>query len=89
RSLLVKIYTFLKELNTARGKIPFDACALTTAFSRRFGHISLYSMQSGMRVFQELGLLHGDLEEKKYILPVPKGKMDLMESPSYRRHFQE
>ncbi len=88
RSLLIKIYTFLKELNTVRGKIPFDACALTVAFSKRFGHISLYSMKSGLRVFQELGLLHGDLEEKRYILPVPKGKMDLMESPSYRRNFQ-
>jgi len=88
RDLLVKIYTFLKGLQSSRKTIPFDACVLTAAFSRQFGHISLYSMKWGLQVFQELGLLHGNLEENRYILPAPKGKMDLMQSPSFRKHAE-
>ena len=84
RGLLVKIYTFLKELGEKKQGIPLDAYLLTAGFSKRFGHISLYSMKYGLQVFQELGLLHGDLEEKRYLLPPTKGKMDLMQSSTYR-----
>lgn len=89
RGMLVKIYTFLKEWQSSRKRIPMDDVALAAAFSRRAGHISLYSMQCGLQVFRELGLLHADLEEKHYVLPAPKGKMDLMESATYRKNQEK
>jgi single-stranded-DNA-specific exonuclease len=48
--------------------------------------ISLYTFAKGLRIFQELGLLHQALEEAGYYLPPIAGKMDLEASPTYRRH---
>ncbi len=88
RSMLVRVYSLLKELSSEPKGIPLDACALVEAFAERFGHISLYSMKCSLRIFQELDLLRGDLEGKRYVLPVPKEKMDLMQSASYRKNME-
>ena len=89
RDLLVKIYSFLKRMQAGQGAIPMDDCALAVEFSGYFGHISLYSMKLGLQIFQELGLLCRDHEKKQYRLPAPKGKMDLLQSPSYRKHAEK
>ncbi len=86
RDMLAKIYSFLKGMREREGRIPADDCLLTFLFSKHYGHISLYSMKMGMRIFRELGLMREDPENDRYLLPKPRGKMDLMESPSYREH---
>ena len=86
RDMLVKIYSCLRGMQERAGGIPADDCALAFSFSRQYGHISLYSMKLGIRIFRELGLMREDREKAQYLLPKPKGKMDLMESPSYREH---
>lgn len=87
RGILVKVYSMLRDMSSDPRGIPLDDCALTDAFAGHFGHISLYTMKCSLRIFQELGLLQPDGAEMRYRLPVPKGKMDLMESAFYRKHM--
>lgn len=83
---LRSIYRYLYGLQQQEGRIPYTAAELSLGFSQRYGHISLYTMSLGLRVFQELGLLRLDLAESTYYLPPAKGKMELDSSPTYRHH---
>ncbi len=87
RDMLIKIYTFLRGLEKANKKIPYDSILLTKQYVSFYGHISLYTMEQGLQVFQELGILCKDLQDKEYIMKVPKAKLDLQQSLLYRSHL--
>jgi single-stranded-DNA-specific exonuclease len=86
RDVLVDIYKFLYVIQQQEGKIPYTPQELTVRFCGRGRHLSLYTMSVGLRIFQELNLLHMDLTENCYYLPKASGRMDLEQSPTYRRH---
>lgn len=86
REVLADIYRFLRGVQKQEGNIPYKAEELVLSFSAGGRHISLYTFAKGLRIFQELGLLHQDLEEAGYYLPPVAGKMDLEASPTFRRH---
>ncbi|MBQ1808145.1 MAG: single-stranded-DNA-specific exonuclease RecJ, partial [Selenomonas sp.] len=86
RDILVDIYKFLYVIQQQEGKIPYTPQELTVRFCGRGRHLSLYTMSVGLRIFQELNLLHMDLTENCYYLPKASGRMDLEQSPTYRRH---
>ena len=86
RDILVDIYKFLYVIQQQEGKIPYTPQELTVRFCGRGKHLSLYTMSVGLRIFQELNLLHMDLTENCYYLPKASGRMDLEQSPTYRRH---
>lgn len=86
RQTLLSIYRFLYQTQQQEGgTIPYTASELAINFSAQGQHISLYTMKLGLRIFQELGLLRLDLLEKHYYLPQVEGKMDLMNSPTFRQ----
>ncbi|MBR2214644.1 MAG: single-stranded-DNA-specific exonuclease RecJ [Selenomonadaceae bacterium] len=87
REILKHIYIFLRELQEKRGHINGDKCTLTVKFSRRHP-ISLYTMECALQIFTELNLLGRD-EENRYILLPPQHKMNLMDSPLFRRHQEK
>ena len=86
RETLAGIYRYLMGLQKQQGRIPGGAEVLAAGFAARGEHISLYTFERALRIFQELGILHQDLEEKGYYLPPVAGKMDLEASPTFRRH---
>jgi len=86
RGQLVEIYRFLYAIQQQEESIPYTAAELTLSFCQRGHHISLYTMSTGLRIFQELSLLRLDLEENRYYLPKATGRMELEHSPTYRRH---
>ena len=86
REVLADIYRFLRGVQKQEGNIPYKAEELVLSFSAGGSHISLYTFAKGLRIFQELGLLHQNLEEECYYLPPVAGKMDLEASPTFRRH---
>ena len=47
--------------------------------------MSYYTMCMGLRIFQELGILRADVEEKVFHMPKLAGKTELLASPTYRR----
>lgn len=85
RELLVKIYLFLKNLQS-KGNIPSDVISLTAQFARTVAvHCSLFSMKEAVKIFEEIGLLSHD-GERYYKLNTPAEKLDLMASPTYSSH---
>ena len=86
REQLVAIYRFLYGIQQQENSIPYTAAELTMNFCQRGNRISLYTMSTGLRIFQELGLLRLDLKENHYYLPKASGRMELDNSPTYRRH---
>jgi len=86
RQILVQIYTMLKHLQDERGRIPDDPCLLTMQFFRCAGAISYYTMESGLKVFEELGIIKRDAENSRYLLPPQTKKFDLNDSALYRKH---
>ena len=90
RSILMELYRFLMGQNEARGSIPFHAEALTGAYNMtasryKKDRMSYYTMCMGLRIFQELGILRADVEEKVFHMPKLAGKTELLASPTYRR----
>ena len=86
RETLAGIYRYLMGIQKQQGKIPYSAEELAASFSAGGEHVSLYTLGKALRIFQELELLHQDLEGAHYYLPPVAGKMDLDASPTYRRH---
>lgn len=86
REVLVEIYRFLYSIQQQEGNIPYTVAELTLSFSQREKHISLYTMSTGLRIFQDLGLLRLNLEENTYHLLKASGRMELDHSPTFRRH---
>ncbi len=88
RQALARLYTFLKSVREEDGSIPMDACQLLVAYQSRWGETSLFSMECGLSVFEEMGLLHSSLTEKGYYMPpAPKEKFELSQSRLYRRNL--
>ena len=85
RDLLRGVYRFLHTLCRMYGSIPYDDVQLTLAYRKECGVISYYTMGAALAVFQELGILAGKRDASGYEMPVVSGKMDLMDSPTYRR----
>lgn len=86
RDTLAAIYRFLYRIQQQDGRIPYTAAELTVQFGQQEQHISFYTMCTGLRVFQELNLLHLNLEENNYYLPKVSARMELSGSPTFRRH---
>lgn len=86
RETLAGIYRYLMGIQKQQGKIPYSAEELAASFSAGGEHVSLYTLGKALRIFQELELLHQDLEGAHYYLPPVAGKMELDASPTYRRH---
>ena len=87
RDLLKAVYAFLKEHCRADGQISYHKIALTRRFSREKGHISYYTMETALCIFQELGLLTQTPEGTWQLVP-PAGKLELMDAPTYRRYME-
>ena len=86
RGILVEIYKFLYGIQQQEGRIPYTAAELALNFSQLKAHISLYTMRTGLRIFQELSLLRLNLEENTYYLLKASGRIELDHSPTFRRH---
>ena len=85
RGILKAVYAFLRELGGADGHIPYSTVALTRRFSRKMGHISRYTMDCALCIFRELGLLVPREQGGWHFIP-PKGRLELMDAPTFRRH---
>ena len=49
-------------------------------------HISHYTLDCALQIFLELGVLNVSPEGWNFI--PPRGKMELMDAPTYRRHHE-
>ncbi|MCI7329897.1 MAG: single-stranded-DNA-specific exonuclease RecJ [Selenomonadaceae bacterium] len=87
REILAGIYRMLSQLQHQTGAIGYTAGELATMHSQRYGHISTYTLELGLRIFLELGLLQPGQEGKGWFLPPATKRMNLMDSPTYHRHF--
>ncbi len=86
RDLLAGIYRLLAQLQRQEGGIRYTDAALAQQYTQRYGHISLYTLQLGLQIFTELGLLTGTGETRQ--LPVAPEHRELTDSPTYR-HYQQ
>ena len=86
RELLRRIYAFLRSLAAEDGTIRGSAPVLTHRFSYMMEHISHYTMDCALQIFLELGVLNVSPEGWNFI--PPRGKMELMDAPTYRRHHE-
>lgn len=90
REILARIYSLLKGIKNEKGYIPMDSCELLAAYQERYGDVSLYAIECGLSVFEEMGLLHSKLTEKGYDMPpAPKDKLDLSCSRLYSRNQRQ
>ena len=78
RSVLGRIYKFLRSQSKDETLKPFDICKLAAGFRRstmafddpKFN--SIYTLESAIKVFAEIGLIRFDADRKKFFMPVPK-----------------
>ena len=78
---------FLVGIDLPNGQISYHRIALTRRFSRERGHISRYTMETALCIFQELGLLTQTPAGEWQLVP-PVGKLELMDAPTYRRYME-
>ena len=57
RALLKDLYRLLSSLRATNDQIAYSTLTLTRKFSREMRHISRYTMECALHIFQELGLL--------------------------------
>lgn len=90
RDLLVKIYLLVRKLQST-GKISSNPLVLTSQFARMVGvHCSLFTMKEALKIFEEIGLIAINEENHRfYKLILPKEKLNLMASETYRLHNKE
>ena len=90
RAELIQLYRLLNRIRQENGTIPMDICELLAAYQAQYGETSLYVLECGLSVFEELGLLHSKLTEKGYDMPpAPKEKTELTGSRLYRRNHPD
>lgn len=83
RETLVAIYQFLRGVRNKTDR--FDLCGLVEAFNGRTGkNFSVYAFDCAIDIFEELGLLIVNRKRKAFDVPTPKGKLDLMNSRTFR-----
>ena len=87
RAALAELYRFFAAVAAAGEEIPLDPLALTARFAElRPQPLSLFTMQQGIQIFSELGLLQADFAESRYAFVRPEQKLDLTRSVTYRAH---
>jgi len=84
RALLKDLYRLLSSLRATNDQIAYSTLTLIRKFSREMRHISRYTMECALHIFQELGLL-SPLPEIGWQFIPPAGKLELMDAPTYRR----
>jgi recombination protein J len=84
RALLKDLYRLLSSLRATNDQIAYNTLTLTRKFSEEMRHISHYTMECALHIFQELGLL-SPLPEIGWQFIPPAGKLELMDAPTYRR----
>ena len=90
REILARIYSLLHSIKDEKGYVPMDSCELLAAYQAQYGEASLYAIECGLSVFEEMGLLHSKLTEKGYDMPqAPKDKLDLSCSRLYSRNQRQ
>ena len=90
RDTLVAIYKCLLAKQKAGEKLPLDPWRLTQDYSRiMHERIPLYTMKTGVQIFTELHILIPERETEQYHIEVPKAKLKLEASETWRRGRQE
>lgn len=83
REHLVEVYNFLRTARSFTEQ--FSLCALVREFNNQTGkNLSTYTFDGAVKVFEELGLLIINRDNKTFELPRPKSKLDLNNSRTYR-----
>ena len=83
REQLLDIYSFLRRARVYTER--FDMCSLVKAFNTNFGkNCSIYTFDSAIKVFEELGLIVLDNDRKTFNMLRPKNKLELMNSRTFR-----
>lgn len=83
REQLIDIYNFLRRVRSFTEK--FDLCELVKAFNKQMGkNFSTYTFDSAIKIFEELGLITLNRENKTFKLPCPKNKLELNNSRTFR-----
>ena len=86
REALVGIYKFLLVKQKTGEKIALDPWRLTQDYSRLMHQrIPLYTMKTGLQIFSELHILVASLDEERYHMEIPKEKMELERSETWRK----
>lgn len=89
REILVAIYRFLFA-REKRGAPHADVCGLTQMFAKATGRrLSFYTMEQGLCVFRELGLLKQDADGGCALIHVHGRKLNLLDSDTFRRHQEK
>lgn len=83
RVQLVEVYNFLRRARVYTER--FDLCELLKAFNNATGkNFSIYTFDSAIKIFEELGLIVFNRDKKIFDMPRPKNKLELMNSRTYR-----
>lgn len=83
REQLLEVYSFLRRARVYTER--FDLCALVKAFnSAAEKNFSIYTFDSAIKVFEELGLIIIDRDKGTFELPRPKNKLELTNSRTFR-----
>ncbi len=83
RNQLVEVYNFLRRARVYTER--FDLCELLKAFNNATGkNFSIYTFDSAIKIFEELGLIVFNRDKKTFDMPRPKNKLELMNSRTYR-----
>jgi len=86
RTTLVNIYKFLLGKQQLGEKLTLDPWRLTQDYARlTHQRIPLYTMKAGLQIFSELHILVASFDEEQYHIEVPKEKMNLEASETWRR----
>lgn len=90
RNALGRIYKYLRSQSKDETLKPFDICKLAAGFRRstmafddpKFN--SIYTLESAIKVFAEIGLIRFDADRKNFFMPVPKKTFDLNRSRLFK-----
>jgi len=83
REKLADIYKFLKQLNSQTNQ--FEICDFAEKFNSVTGkNFSMYTILNAVEIFQELGFLKINVEEKTFELPTFNKKLKLSNSRTFR-----
>lgn len=90
RNALGRIYKFLRSQSKDETLKPFDICKLAAGFRRstmafdapKFN--SIYTLESAIKVFAEIGLIRFDADRKNFFMPIPKQTFDLNRSRLFK-----
>lgn len=83
REQLLEVYSFLRRARVYTER--FDLCSLVKAFnSAAEKNFSIYTFDSAIKIFEELGLIIIDRDKGTFELLRPKNKLELTNSRTFR-----